>query len=211
MTFHSSKSKLGDSEASAREKTNGAELFRSKHGTSKGLHASFKLKSLPLPPRKALLSTASMLLPENLVPRRKTPPRAARNISSRFSDKKATASLAEKIGRPSPSPTTSIAARRAPIPVPATMSKKSTIRAFGSPVFSRIWFSRWTRAAPATTAEVPPPSMLRTAVFFPWQWYSHFCSSLEKISRVALLSSMQNKKNQKNKLIIANISNTFSI
>uniref|UniRef100_A0A2P2JTJ2 Uncharacterized protein n=1 Tax=Rhizophora mucronata TaxID=61149 RepID=A0A2P2JTJ2_RHIMU len=84
-----------------------------------------------------------------------------------------------------------MAASRAPMPVPAIMSKKSAILALGSPISRRIRSSRWTRAAPAPLAVVPPPSMLRTRVFLAVsQCESHFCSSFEKISSVTLLSSI---------------------
>ncbi|BAT85443.1 hypothetical protein VIGAN_04299300 [Vigna angularis var. angularis] len=43
--FQRSKLKLGDSDASARENTNGAELLRSKQGMSRGLHVSFIVNS----------------------------------------------------------------------------------------------------------------------------------------------------------------------
>ena len=79
----------------------------------------------------------------------------------------------------------------APMPVPATMSKKSVIWAWGSQVWSRIWSSRRISEAATIMAEVPPPSMLRMRVFLVVsQWESHFCSSLEKISSVIWLSSM---------------------
>lgn len=65
QTFHMSKLKLGDSDASAREKTKGAELFRSKQGIRRGLHVSLRVRDFPLSVFwKIFLSVLSMLLAE---------------------------------------------------------------------------------------------------------------------------------------------------
>ncbi|WVY97631.1 hypothetical protein V8G54_029782 [Vigna mungo] len=74
-TFQSSKSKLGDSDASAREKTKGAELLRSKQGIRSGLHVSFKVNNRPSSFLwNTCFNTLSMLLEENFRRRRNTPP-----------------------------------------------------------------------------------------------------------------------------------------
>ena len=123
QTFQSSKLKLGDSEASALENTNGAELFRSKQGIRRGLHTSLSVNGFPSPFRKASFRTLSMDLAENNRRRENTPAFFILNISDFLSERKSTASLAVKSGRPNPSSATSIEARIAPIPVPATRSK----------------------------------------------------------------------------------------
>lgn len=74
-TFQSSKLKLGDSVASAREKTNGAELLRSKQGISNGLHVSFKVNNCESSfLTNTSFNTLSMFFEENLRHRRRNTP-----------------------------------------------------------------------------------------------------------------------------------------
>ena len=129
QTFQSSKLKLGDSDASAREKTKGAELLRSKHGTRRGLHVSFKVKTAPSSLLNISLRPVSMLFPEYLFRRLKTPASLSLKRSEFLAAMRLTASLAENRGLPEPSSAEIMTARSAPTPVPAMRSKKSAIRA----------------------------------------------------------------------------------
>ncbi|CAL1376633.1 unnamed protein product [Linum trigynum] len=83
-TCQSSKSKLEDSEASAREKTKEVLVLRSKQGTRRGLHVSFMVKIFPSSLRLyASFGALSMLRPDNHRPRRNSDVKSSEFLSTR--------------------------------------------------------------------------------------------------------------------------------